>query len=153
MPYTRPISALLAYLLLVACQTPGQLVDLPHIKNRERSPPRISQCRLSTDAKYTEVFAFSKFHTNIQKYLHLCNKGKGFALRHRLPLQMAVELAPGPGPRVLASRPGGSSLGSSPAGPSPGQASTQSGLCSLRIEPCGSGNPSHPMAFGTRHGA
>ena len=97
MPYTNPISALLAYLLLVACQTPGRLVDLPHIKNRERSPPRISQCRLSTDAKYTEVFAFSKFHTNIQKYLHLCNKGKGFALRHRPPLQMAVELAAGPG--------------------------------------------------------
>lgn len=52
----------------------------------------------STDAKYTEVFTFSKFHTKIQKYLHLCNKGKRFALRHGPALQMAVELAAGPGP-------------------------------------------------------
>lgn len=52
----------------------------------------------STDAKYTEVFTFSKFHTNIQKYLHLCNKEKRFALRHGPALQMAVELAAGPGP-------------------------------------------------------
>lgn len=59
--------------------------DRPH-----RSP--------STDAKYTEVFTFSKFHTKIQKYLHLCNKGKRFALRHGPALQMAVELAAGPGP-------------------------------------------------------
>lgn len=87
-PRAFPASHLLDTSCVNAGQTQGQLCKLPRIKNSERSAqgsPRIS--RVSTNTKYTELFAFSKFHTNIQKYLQLFNKGRGFAFRQGPPLQ------------------------------------------------------------------
>lgn len=139
------------------CQTSGWLCNLPEVRKRERSShgsPSVD--RVSTDAKYTEGFAFSKFHTNIQQYLHLCNKGKRSASRQGLPLQRAVELlapglhcrelpaalSPGQPARRLLSRPA-LLLGPVPARPAHGFGSVRS----PRVELCRPGSPRLPCLW------